>query len=32
MTFLAARGESLCESAIRKLLECAVNPAEMEED
>ncbi|MBO5979694.1 MAG: hypothetical protein J6Q12_04600 [Bacteroidales bacterium] len=28
MAFLAARGESLCESAIRKLLEGAVNPSE----
>ena len=28
MTFLAARGESLCKSPVRKLLEGAVNPSE----
>ena len=30
MTVLAARGESLCESTIRKFLQCTVNPAEAE--
>ena len=28
MTFLAARGESLCKTTIRKFLQCTVNPSE----
>ena len=30
MTVLATRGEALCQSAIRKFLESAVNPPEAE--
>ena len=28
MAVLAAREESLCKSAVRKFLQCAVNPSE----
>ena len=30
MTFLAARGESLCKTTVRKFLESTVNPSEAE--